>query len=140
MAALSYRIFFCFSICLLGFSSSQAAEFYVSTIGDDNNPGTLSQRLRLSTVANRRPRRVIRCGIRGGVYDYVAGQVQRVRRAVRQSGTPGNRINYWAYPGETPVFDFFQYQPVETHSRLQRAIRLLALQRLRTAWCAASHH
>ncbi|TWT90544.1 Pectate lyase L precursor [Pseudobythopirellula maris] len=30
-----------------------------------------------------------------------------------KSGSPGARINYWAYQDETPVFDFFDYTPYE---------------------------
>ena len=114
MAALSYRILFCFSICLLGFSSSQAAEFYVSTTGDDNNPGTLSQPFASLDRGQQAASPGDTVWIRGGVYDYVAGPGASEHAVLfDKSGAPGNRINYWAYPGETPVFDFFQYQPVE---------------------------
>ena len=73
MAALSYRILFCFSICLLGFSSSQAAEFYVSTTGDDNIPGTLSQPFASLDRGQQAASPGDTVWIRGGVYDYVAG-------------------------------------------------------------------
>lgn len=114
MAALSRRIVFCFSICLLGLSSSQAAEFYISTTGDDNNPGTLRQPFASLDRGQQAASPGDTVWIRGGVYDYVAGPGASEHAVLfDKSGTPGNRINYWAYPGETPVFDFFQYQPVE---------------------------
>ena len=50
--------------------------------------------------------------IRGGVYEFVAGAGANAV-LFNKSGTPGNRINYWSYPGENPDFDFFDYLPVE---------------------------
>lgn len=91
-----------------------AAEFYVSTTGNDSNPGTFGQPF--ASIA--RGQQVASPGdtvwIRGGVYEFVASEGASPNAVLfNKSGTPGNRINYWAYPGETPIFDFFNYRPVE---------------------------
>jgi hypothetical protein len=92
----------------------RAAEYFVATNGHDNNPGTES--LPFGSIA--RGQQAASAGdtvwIRGGVYEYVAGLGASANAVLfNKSGAPGNRINYWAYPGETPVFDFFNYLPRE---------------------------
>lgn len=92
----------------------QAAEFYVATNGNDNNPGTID--LPFASIAQGQ--QVASAGdtvwMRGGVYEFNAGAGASPNAVYfNKSGAPGQRINYWAYPGETPVFDFFDYLPIE---------------------------
>jgi hypothetical protein len=94
-----------------------AADFYVAPTGDDANPGTLDKPF--ATV--QRAQAAVSPGdtvyIRGGTYVLMESQIARRQRIwayvnfLDKSGTPGKRINYWAYPGERPVFDFSAVKP-----------------------------
>ena len=99
---------------LLALSQGVATEFYVSPTGNDSNPGTLAAPFGSIARGQQEASPGDTVWIRGGIFEYTAG-VGASANAVLfdKSGTPGNRINYWAFPGETPVFDFFNYQPVE---------------------------
>jgi parallel beta-helix repeat protein len=93
--------------CLLAcVATTRSAEYYVATNGSDMNPGTPA--LPFASVA--RGQQAASAGdtvwIRGGDYVF-SGITASVGVLFNKSGTNGNRINYWAYPGETPVFDFF---------------------------------
>jgi hypothetical protein len=91
---------------------ARGSEYFVSTTGSDGNPGTIEKPF--ATVQEAQA--VVSPGdtvyIRGGTYSMKAEQVAR-RRGIwadvtflDRSGTPGRRINYWAYRDERPVFDF----------------------------------
>lgn len=97
------------------FSSwSYSAEFYVATNGSDTNPGTFSEPFASIARGQQAASAGDTVWIRGGVYEYAAGPGASENAVLfNKSGSPGNRINYWAYPGEVPVFDFFNYQPLE---------------------------
>lgn len=93
--------------------SCRAAEFYVAPGGDDNAGGTLAAPWR--TIA--RAQQAVQPGdtvyLRGGRYAYAAGESSCASRTavvngvtLDRSGTEGRPIRYWAYAGETPVFDF----------------------------------
>lgn len=99
---------------LLAIEHVVASEFYISPTGNDTNPGTLEAPFASIARGQQEASPGDTVWIRGGTYAYTAG-VGASANAVLfdKSGTPGNRINYWAFPGETPVFDFFNYQPVE---------------------------
>ena len=75
-------------------------DWFVSTTGNDNNPGSLAQPFatvaRATSVAG--PGDVIY--VRGGTYF----PAQTIR--ITNSGTAGNLIKLWAYPGEKPLLDF----------------------------------
>lgn len=101
-------------VLLLPVPLVRAAEYFVSTTGSDLNAGTESSPF----ASLARAQQAVGAGdtvwIRGGVYEFVAGAGANANAVLfNKSGAPGHRINYWAYPGETPVFDFFNYQPVE---------------------------
>lgn len=85
-------------------------DFYVSTTGNDSNPGTLAAPF--ATVA--RAVSVATAGnliyVRGGSYF----PTQTIR--ITNSGSAGNLIKLWAYPGEKPVLDFTN-QPYGGSSR-----------------------
>lgn len=94
---------------------ASAATYYVAPNGDDANPG--SQAAPWKSFA--RAQAVAAAGdtvyFRGGAYVYTAGlnacasmtaTVNTI--TLNKSGTAGKPIRYWAFPGETPVFDFSQ--------------------------------
>lgn len=94
--------------------SATAGEYYISTTGNDSNPGTIEQPF----ASLQRAQQAVSAGdtvwIRGGVYNFTAGAGASENAVLfNKSGTPGNRINYWAMPGEQPIFDFYNYLPVE---------------------------
>ncbi|HEY8942717.1 MAG TPA: right-handed parallel beta-helix repeat-containing protein, partial [Polyangiaceae bacterium] len=94
---------------LLGLSlaarTARAATYYVSPDGNDANPGTQEQPF--ATVA--RGQMAAAAGdtvyLRGGEYVY-SGNSSAVGVLFNKSGSQNQRINYWAVPGEKPIFDF----------------------------------
>lgn len=102
---------------LLNLSLLQASMFYVAPEGMDANPGSNS--LPFATI--QKAQQAVKAGdtvyIRGGVYHMQEDQIARKEKIwayvtyLDKSGTPGKTINYWAYPGEKPVFDFSEIKP-----------------------------
>ncbi|TWU11093.1 right-handed parallel beta-helix repeat-containing protein [Allorhodopirellula heiligendammensis] len=102
---------------MAGVTNVAASEFYVATDGDDNQPGTLEQPF----ASIHRAQEVVGPGdtvfVRGGTYHVQESQISRTERIwayvtwLHKSGTPDNRINYWAYQDEQPVFDFSEVRP-----------------------------
>ncbi len=91
-----------------------ADEFYVATNGNDANPGTLAQPFASLARAQQALSPGDTVWIRGGVYEFSAGfGASEYAVLFNKSGTVDNRINYWAMPGEQPVFDFYNYLPYE---------------------------
>lgn len=94
-----------------------AAEVYVAPNGSDTNSGTLAAPF--ATV--QRAQAAVAPGdtvlIRGGTYRMSESEIARIERPyayvtlLDKSGAPGKPINYWAYPGEQPVFDFSAVKP-----------------------------
>ncbi|SMF17269.1 Right handed beta helix region [Alteromonadaceae bacterium Bs31] len=86
------------------------ANYYVSPNGDDLNPGT--EALPFATAAMAQS--VAEAGdliyFRGGRYVFNDLSTD-IGVLFNKSGSPGERIRYWAYPGETPVFDFYELVP-----------------------------
>jgi hypothetical protein len=87
-----------------------AADWYVAPTGSDTNPGSMTAPF--ATVG--RGQTAAAAGdtifIRGGVYT-IAGTSATVGIAFTKSGLADRRINYFAYPGETPIFDLFGLLP-----------------------------
>lgn len=84
-----------------------AKDYYVATMGSDASPGTLEQPFATlqqgATVAM--PGDTVY--IRGGQYRVVTPATSYAGISITRSGTSDtNRIRFWAYPGERPVFDF----------------------------------
>ena len=90
-----------------------ASTYYVAPGGSDSAAG--SQAAPWATIAHAQS--VAAAGdtiyFRAGTYSYAAGtttcssQTATINAIVlNKSGTSGNLIHYWAYPGEIPVFDF----------------------------------
>ena len=78
------------------------ATYYIAPNGSDSNPGTLTQPFFTLNKAWT----VVAAGdiiyMRGGTYNY--GTVMNSLSG--KSGTSGNTIKVWAYPGEYPVIDY----------------------------------
>jgi hypothetical protein len=81
---------------------TRAAKYYVATDGDDLNDGTLGAPFGTFDHAINQTVPGDTIWVRGGTYDLST----RVRIQADESGEDGNRINLWAYPGETPILDF----------------------------------
>ncbi|WP_410643287.1 right-handed parallel beta-helix repeat-containing protein [Amycolatopsis sp. lyj-346] len=90
-----------------------ATTYYVAPSGSDGAAGT--QAAPWASIAHAQA--VAKPGdtvyFRGGTYAYsranksCASQTDRVDAiTLNKSGSSGNPIRYWAYPGEKPVFDF----------------------------------
>ncbi len=91
----------------LAASSAHAAEYYVAPTGSDSNAGTMAapwatlQKGVNTAVAGDT------VFIRGGTYRITTPATSGAGINFNKSGTSDtNRIKYWAYPGEVPVFDF----------------------------------
>jgi len=87
--------------------SAHAAEYYVAPTGSDSNAGTLAAPF----ATLQKGADVAVAGdtvyIRGGTYEITAPKTSGAGLTFSKSGTSDtNRIKYWAYQGEVPVFDF----------------------------------
>ena len=100
--------------------SGKAAVYYMAPDGNDTNPGTIDMPL----ASVKKAQELVAAGdtvyIRGGTYTLDNDDISRVYNNlfacyafIDKSGTSGKRINYWAYPGEQPVFDFNAVQPAD---------------------------
>ncbi|MES2775282.1 MAG: DUF1565 domain-containing protein [Bacteroidota bacterium] len=94
-----------------------ATLFYVASNGDNANPGTFAQPF----LTIQQAQSVVSAGdtiyIRGGTYNMTEALIAQYSgiwafvTKLDKSGTPGKRINYWAYPGEKPVFNYTAINP-----------------------------
>jgi hypothetical protein len=91
---------------------ARAAEYYVAVNGSDANSGTLGAPFASLARGQQAAAAGDTVWIRGGVYEF-SGTTSAIGVLFNKSGAAGNRINYWAYPGETPAFDFFNLQTVD---------------------------
>jgi hypothetical protein len=91
--------------------------YYVATNGHDANTGAISQPF----LTIQRAQQSVTAGdtvyVRGGRYSMTEAQTAQFTgiwafiTLLDKSGTAGHRINYWAYPGEKPVFDYSAVKP-----------------------------
>jgi len=91
---------------LFAVSLSSAAVFYVSPSGSNSASGTEAQPYATVQKAQEFVKPGDTVYIRGGTYKPVTPDVVDAGILLNKSGTSGKRINYWAHPGEQPVFDF----------------------------------
>jgi hypothetical protein len=105
-------------LLLTGFiSPAFSTIYYVANNGSDTNPGTITQPF----LTIQRAQTAVVAGdtvyIRGGTYVMTTAQIAQYNSIwayvtlLNKSGTSGHRINYWAYPGEQPVFDYSNIAP-----------------------------
>jgi Pel9A-like, right handed beta helix region len=102
------------AIALAIASQASGAEYFVATNGSDSNPGTLALPFASITRGQQAATAGDTVWLRGGTYQYTAGLGAPANAVLfNKSGTSTKPINYFAYPGEKPVFDFFNYLPQE---------------------------
>jgi hypothetical protein len=105
----------CALAMLTGAACAAAATYYVAPGGNDANAGTQAA----PWASFAKAQSVALAGdtvyFRGGAYVYHGGLNQCASMTdtvnvitLNKSGQSGKTIRYWAYPGETPVFDFSQ--------------------------------
>jgi hypothetical protein len=107
------------SLCILTFlTSSVFSQIYVAPDGSDTNSGTIDHPLESIQQAQTLATPGDTVYIRGGLYQVREDQISRIQQNLfacisflDKSGLPGQTIKYWAYPGETPVFDFSNVKP-----------------------------
>jgi hypothetical protein len=84
-----------------------AAEYYVAPNGSDSAAGTLAAPFATLQKGHDVAAAGDTVWIRGGTYAIVTPRTSGAGITLTKSGTSDtNRIKYWAYPGEVPVFDF----------------------------------
>lgn len=105
---------FIFAFISLSFSS----QYFVAPNGDDENPGTIEEPVESIQQAQSLVSAGDTVYIRGGEYSIREDQISSVQQNLfacisylDKSGSPGQTIKYWAYPEETPVFDFSAVKP-----------------------------
>jgi hypothetical protein len=98
---------------LLAPTTASAATYYVAPTGSDTAAGTQAAPFASWARAQTAASAGDTVYFRGGTYKYTdatstcSGTSATVDSVVlSKSGSTGNMINYWAYQGETPVFDF----------------------------------
>jgi hypothetical protein len=104
-------------LCLSLYSLTYCSVYFVAPNGNDSNAGIINKPF----MTLRRAQDAVSPGdtvyIRGGKYlmsDSLIMSYSGVYAHVtdiKKSGTPGKYINYWAYPGERPVFDYAYIKP-----------------------------
>ncbi len=106
---MKFRIRFLWTVVagLVAWTPATAAEFFVHPDGNDTNAGTLAQPFASVARAQEAAAPGDTVWLRGGKYGF-SGNTMEVGILLNKSGAEGKRINYWAYPNEIPVLDFFQ--------------------------------
>jgi hypothetical protein len=95
---------FALLVCVPGAFGQSKASFYVSTAGDDSNPGTQSAPWRTVQHAADTARAGSTVNVRGGLYDELV--------SIHTSGnTSDGYITFRSYPGETAILDATRFTP-----------------------------
>jgi hypothetical protein len=104
-------------LCLVFISGSHAKTYFISPNGNDSAIGNMAAPF----ASVMRAQQAVEAGdtvyIRGGKYRMNENQIARKQgiwamvHLLDKSGKEGKRINYWAYPGENPVFDMTDVKP-----------------------------
>jgi hypothetical protein len=88
-------------------SLGNAATYYVATTGNNSASGSFSQPFATLQKGNDVAVAGDTVFIRGGTYSITTPANSGAGIAITKSGTSDSkRIYFWAYPGETPLFDF----------------------------------
>jgi hypothetical protein len=97
----------------LATAPASAATYFVAPAGSDTAPGTLAAPWQSFAHAQAVAQPGDTVYFRGGRYVYTRATTSCASRratvsaiVLDKSGTAEQPIRYWAYPGETPVFDF----------------------------------
>lgn len=100
----------CFAAVAFAASGAFASTYYVSPKGSDSNGGSLEKPFATIQKANGKVAPGDTVFIRGGKYSITKPYAGDAGILIDRSGTENKRIYFFAYPGETPVFDFSQMQ------------------------------
>jgi hypothetical protein len=91
-------------VCVSGAFGQPNASFYVSTAGDDLNPGTQTAPWRTVQHAADTARAGSTVNVRGGIYEELV--------SINASGNPSDGyITFRSYPGETAILDATRFTP-----------------------------
>jgi hypothetical protein len=112
------RIVYIFCFILISVSG-YAKQFFVATNGDNNAIGDISHPF----LTIQKAQEAVVAGdtvyVRGGIYmmteEMIAATSSNIWAFVthlNKSGSAGKRINYWAYPGERPIFNYQNVKPL----------------------------
>ncbi len=97
-------------VTLMHVAAARAEDFYVAPDGDDGNSGTMAEPFASVERAEAAASAGDTVFLRGGVY-ALSGSAETSGVSFTKSGTEGAPIQYFAYPGETPIFDLFDLRP-----------------------------
>jgi hypothetical protein len=90
--------------CLASLADASNA-YFVSPSGSNNNSGTKDAPFATLDRGQTAAQPGDTVFLRGGIYDFNSSTAE-VGITLTKSGSPGNPIRYFAYPGELPVLDF----------------------------------
>ncbi len=115
MKRLTYYAIVIFLICNI----SVYSQIFVAPDGNDStNTGTIDKPFESIQRAQELASPGDTVFIRGGTYQVREDQISQVVSGLfacitylNKSGTEGNTIKYWAYPGETPIFNYSKVKP-----------------------------
>lgn len=94
------------SIIAMLLSPPLAADtYYVAPTGNDSNPGSLDEPFLTMARGQQAASAGDTVYFRGGTYLFTSS-TEANGVSLNKSGSSGNRIQYWAYEDEIPVFDF----------------------------------
>ena len=119
-------------VLLFPFAASAATTWYVAPTGSDTAAGTMAAPFATWARAQTAAAAGDTVYFRGGTYTYTTatntcgGSTTATVDAVvlSKSGSSGNMINYWAYPGETPVFDFSGITDMNNYNCRHSSVRV----------------
>jgi len=101
---LTFSVFLAVLVCVSGTFGQINSSFYVSTTGDDANPGTQTAPWRTVQHAADIARAGSTVNVRGGVYEELV--------SIKASGNATDGyITFRSYPGETAVLDAEHFAP-----------------------------
>ena len=95
-----------FGAFVVAAGNADAAEYYVAPNGSDTNPGSMTQPFATLQKGHDVAVAGDTVWLRAGTY-----QISRQVRLSKSGRSDTQRINFWAYQGETPVLDCSQYVP-----------------------------
>jgi hypothetical protein len=103
---------------LCGVTTFVFSAVFIAPDGSDTNPGTVQEPLESIQKAQSMVSAGDTVLIRGGIYRVRTDQISHIEQNLfacisylNKSGQTGKMIHYWAYAGETPVFDFSEIKP-----------------------------
>lgn len=122
-----FKQYFLALLLALSFSPAFSAKYYVAPTGNDTNSGTIQQPF----LTIQRAQTAVSAGdtvwVRGGTYlmnntnisghsTAAAGSYIYITLLNKSGSAAAGRINYWAYPGERPVFNYASVDPNVTNT------------------------